>query len=78
MLMMQWNVRPTGLRLATDADNNENKKGEWGIVHEEREREREQEQRGGLPSEASTFRSALHVVKYGCGQFSNNNSNNNR
>lgn len=34
--MMQWNVRPTGLRLATDADNNENKKGEWGIVHEER------------------------------------------
>lgn len=35
--------------------------------------EREQEQRGGLLlllSEASTFRSALHVVKYGCGQFS--------
>lgn len=35
--------------------------------------EREQEQRGGLfllLSKASTFRSALHVVKYGCGQFS--------
>lgn len=46
---------------------------ERGMVHEERERE----QRGGLPSEASTFRSALHVVKYGCGQFSNNNNNSN-
>lgn len=36
-------------------------------------KEREQEQRGGLfllLSKASTFRSALHVVKYGCGQFS--------
>lgn len=61
MLMMQWNARPTVLRLATDHGQHQRER-EW-------EREREQEQQEAAAWRGEHVPLALHVVKYGCGQF---------
>lgn len=61
MLMMQWNARATVLRLATDHGQRQRER-EW-------EREREQEQQEAAAWRGEHVPLALHVVKYGCGQF---------